>query len=386
MLTMGVEEEFFLLDQDGALAPKSGDVTRLAAAGREVTTEYMAYQVETATPVCTRLDELRSELLRLRLVTAGAAEQAGVRLVAAGAAPSTGGPLGAHTDHDRYRKRAHRYPDATAIGGTCACQVHVGIPDRELAVDVVTRLRPWLPTLLALTTNSPFAGRVDSGWCSTRYRSQRRWPTFRPPAGWINATRYDEDVRRLIARGAAMDPASIYFLARLSARYPTVEVRVADACLTVEDAVLHAAVVRALVMSLVEDARRGRPVPATPQDRISTGLLAAARHGMSGPAAGLHTAPKSIARALVTRLLQKITPALAETGDLDEVRNGLDRLCRDGTGADRQRALRAGSATVEQFVAALAERTVPRTESVPADRSPRVPADVGVANDRCAPW
>ena len=356
---MGVEEEFLLLKPNGVVAPVAADVARLAGAGDQIVPEYMAYQVETVTRACTGLDELRSELVRLRLLAARGAEQAGVRLVASGTPPLGIGPVRRLTDNARYRELARRFPDATAVGGTCACHVHVGVADRDLAVEILARLRPWLPALLAMSVNSPFIGGTDSGWSSTRYRAQLRWPTFRPPETWTRADRYDRAVRALIARGAAMDPASVYFLARLSARHPTVEVRVADACLTVEDTVLLAGVVRALVASLIDDARRGGRMVATPGAHVSASLLAAAHYGMSARGARLRDQSSAAAARLVARLLAKITPSLVPTGDADDVRGGLERLSRVGTGADRQRDLWARTAMPRAFVASLADATVP---------------------------
>jgi carboxylate-amine ligase len=156
-----------------------------------------------------------------------------------------------------------------------------------------------------------------------------------------------------------MDPASVYYLARPSARYPTVEVRVADACLTVEDSVLLAGVVRALVAALIDDARRGRTtVPVTPA-QINASLLAAARDGMSSREAGRSRPPEAAGDKLVARLLTKIAPALEESADGDLVRAGLARVHRLGTGADRQRDLWARADSPAAFVAALAEATVP---------------------------
>jgi carboxylate-amine ligase len=237
--------------------------------------------------------------------------------------------------------------------------VHVGISDRDLAVEVLARLRPWLPALLALSVNSPFAGGTDSGWSSTRYLAQLRWPTFRPPPASRNAERYDETVRALITSGAAMDHASVYFLARLSVRYPTVEVRVADACLTTEDTVLLAGVVRALIATLVEDARRAARMVPPLTARVSAGLLGAAHHGLS-PVRGRSSArPVTAAAHSVGQLMTKIGPALEAAGDVEAVHDGLERLRLLGTGADRQRAMWAQAATPAEFVASLADATVP---------------------------
>jgi len=358
VLTVGVEEEFLLPGPNGAVAPAAADVARDAGLAGRIVPEYMTYQLETVSRVCDRLDELRVDLVGLRQIAARSAERSGVRLVASGSVPFAAGPLGAVSDGDRYRRLAQRFPWATEAGGTCACQVHVGVPDRDLAVAVVARIRPWLPALLALTVNSPFTADADSGWSSCRYMAQRRWPTFRTPDTWSSARRYDDAVRALIASGAAMDKAAVYFLARPSARYPTVEVRVADACLTAEDAVMYAGVVRALVASVIDDARRGVPAAEVPAAAVDAGLLAAARRGMRLRDARPLATPEPPILA-VARLLAKISPELIACGDADEVRTWLIRLSQTGTGADRQRHLWARAATPREFVSSLAEQTVP---------------------------
>ncbi|KUL27994.1 carboxylate--amine ligase [Actinoplanes awajinensis subsp. mycoplanecinus] len=341
MLTMGVEEEFLLLGPDGAVVPAARSVVRDARGADQIKPEYMAYQLETSTRVCEDLDELRRDLIRLRRVAAEAAGQAGAYLVATGSAPLAGGPRDALTDEERYRELARRFPDATAEGGTCGCHVHIGVPDRELAAAVLTRLRPWLPVLLAFTVNSPFVAAHDTGWASSRYPAQLRWPTFRPPGVWASAERYDRAVQDHVDSGTAMDPAGVYFLARLSPRYPTIEVRVADTCLDVADSVLFAAVVRALVAGLQDDVQRQEKIVPTPDGRIGADLETAARGRLRQE----------------SRLLAKIDPYLG--ADLAAVHAGFARLRREGTGADRQRRLWARHGAGADFVRELAQATTP---------------------------
>jgi carboxylate-amine ligase len=355
VLTVGVEEEFLLMEPGGALAPVAGEVVAATADG-QLMPELMAYQVETASRPCEHLADLRSELVRLRLLAARGAARAGARLVAAGLPPFRSGAVDAITAHPRYLEIARRFPVATAAaGGACSCQVHVGMPDRALGIQVLARLRPWLPALLAMTANSAVVDAGDSGWHSTRYRMLRHWPTFRPPEVWASVDAYDRTVRAMIDRGAALDAGGIYLLARLSARYPTVEVRVADSCPTVDDALLLAAVVRALVATLMREARLGLRDGAVTQRSVDDLLLDAARYGTTGPG------PVPDLPAL---LIAKVMPALREYGDADLVAAALDRLWRVGTGADRQRALWVRSPNRRAFVAELAESALPdhRTE------------------------
>src|SRR6516164_8387840 len=207
-ITLGVEEEFVLLDPwTGAAALAGPDVARMRDGEPGIRPEVMRFQVETATRVCTSLDDLGRELTRLRRLAADVAASAGCQLA------------------------RHYGPLVAEAGGACGCHVHIGVPSRDLGVQVLARLRPWLAPLLAITVNSPIAGGRDTAWASCRYPAWSRWPTASMPEIWPDAAAYDAAVRRLIGRGAALDEQGIYFPARLSPRYPTVEVRVADACL-----------------------------------------------------------------------------------------------------------------------------------------------------------
>ena len=200
-ITLGVEEEFVLLDPStGATVLAAPELLQMLGGEPGVQQELMRFQVETATGVCTGLDEAGRELLRLRRLAAAAAARLGCRLVACGVAPYRTPGLAAVTDQPRYQELARRYGPVVAEAGTCGCHVHVGVPSRDLGVQVLARLRPWLAPLLAVTANSPIAGGHDTGWASWRYAIQTRWPTAVPPAAWPDAAAYDTAVRRLIAR------------------------------------------------------------------------------------------------------------------------------------------------------------------------------------------
>ncbi|HEY1346336.1 MAG TPA: glutamate--cysteine ligase [Streptosporangiaceae bacterium] len=367
-ITLGVEEEFVLLDPaTGAVALAAPDLLRMLDSEPGVQHELMRFQVEIATRVCTSLDDVGRELARLRRLVADAAARLGCRLVASGTAPYHTPGLAAVTDHPRYRELARRYSRLVAEAGTCSCHVHVGIPSRELGVQVLARLRPWLASLLAITVNSPIADGHDTAWASWRYPLWSRWPTAAAPAVWANAAAYDATVRDLIARGAALDERSVYILARLSPRYPTVEVRVADVCLDVATAVLVAGLTRALVATALAEARQGTPAPAAPGRWVDRSLTAAARHGLTGAGVDPFTGRAVDARTLRSRLLDHVGAALSDHGDAAHVTTLVHRLDSLGTGAARQRALfAAGSAPA--FVEALARATLSSGEPASGHR------------------
>ncbi len=145
--------------QNDAGQPAGPELVRMLGGEPGVQQELMRFQVETATTVCTSLDEAGRELTRLRRLAADAAAQLGCRLVAAGVAPYRTPGLAAVTPQPRYRELARRYGPVVAQAGTCACHVHVGVPSRDLGVQVLALLRPWL----AIAANSPIAGGRDTG-------------------------------------------------------------------------------------------------------------------------------------------------------------------------------------------------------------------------------
>jgi glutamate---cysteine ligase / carboxylate-amine ligase len=359
-ITLGVEEEFVLLDPSTGAAVLAGPVlARMLDGEPGVQQEVMRFQMETATRVCTSLDDVGRELIRLRRLAAGAAVSAGCLLVASGIAPFRAPGLAALADQPRYRELARQFgPLVAAAGGACGCHVHVGVPSRDLGVQVLARLRPWLAPLLAITVNSPIAGGRDTAWASCRHPAWSRWPTASAPEAWPDAAAYDAAVRRLIGRGAALDEQGIYFPARLSPRYPTVEVRVSDVCLDAGTAVLLAGLTRALVATALAEAFQGTPVPAAPTRYVNAALTAAARHGLAGPALDPFTGHAADARSTVSRLIDHVYPALNDHGDAQTITRLLGQLDRQGTGADRQRALFASGASPQAFTRALAGATL----------------------------
>ncbi|MEV6984919.1 glutamate--cysteine ligase [Sphaerisporangium sp. NPDC051017] len=347
--TLGVEEEFLLAEPgDGCPVLANARVMgNLAgpddprAPGADFKIELLASMMESVSPVCTTLAELRALLTSARARLARAAARAGVRVVA------TGTPVGRPraprdvSDKKRYREMRDLYGLLVTQQETCGCHVHVGVADREVAVEVVNRLRPWLPTLLALSANSPFCEGADTGYASWRTVALSRWPATDIPPRFSSAAHYDQVTGMLHRSGALVGTAHPYWLARPSARFPTVEVRAADVAATVDEAVLQAALSRALVRTAcAEIAAGGDAPPAEDEDQIlRAALWSAARYGLNGPGVHPRTGEQVPARAILDEMLARVRPALCELGDEPEVDRLLAGLDRTGTGAERQRAL-----------------------------------------------
>src|SRR6476661_1467462 len=144
---------------------------------------------------------------------------------------------------------------------TCGCHVHVSVESDEEGVGVLDRIRVWLPSLLALSANSPFWNGQDSGYASYRSQAFARWPSWGPADRYGSAEAYHRLVRRMVLSSVILDPGMVYFDARLSQHYPTVEIRAADVCFTVEEAIVGAALCRGLVETAALEWAAGMPEP-----------------------------------------------------------------------------------------------------------------------------
>jgi carboxylate-amine ligase len=238
--------------------------------------------------------------------------------------------------------------------------VHVDIGDDDaLGVRVIDGLRPWLPLLVALSANSPYAGGRDTGYASWRHQVWGRWPTAGVAEPFGSLAEYRRVSEALIGLGAALDPGMLYYDARLAEHFPTVEIRVADTCTEIDDALLVVALTRALVETLAGD-----PDPAEPvrSDILRAAGWRASRYGTSGELVHPTTWSLVPAADAIDALVRLVAPALDEAGDTDRVADGLARLSATGTGARRQRATYERTGELRDVVADLVTRTAQSTE------------------------
>jgi carboxylate-amine ligase len=337
--TFGVEEEFLLVDSgSGEPVPLNRAVAaRAKAKGVDLQLELTSCQVETTSDVMASSEDLRAELSRLRAVASEAAVGAGARLLAVGLPPTIPHDFPI-TDKPRYRKIAEKFGMIAHEQGICGCHVHVAVPSREVAVRVSNRLRPWLPSLLALTANSAIYRSADTGYASWRSVLWARWPSAGPPPHFDSVDDYDAAVAMMLDAGAMMDDGMVYWDVRPSANFPTIEVRVADVPATVAETVLFATLVRAAVMTALGDEQTRSPVLPLTSHALKAAYWKAARDGLDGRSVDLADthAPVPAAR-LLSNLVDWVEPALEALGDVDMVREELTRITAEGNGAMRQR-------------------------------------------------
>lgn len=359
--TFGVEEEFLLVDpQTGDPAPLNTAVAEHAGQrGVELELELTTCQVETTSDVASSSADLRRDLTRLRRVAAASADAAGARLLAVALPPTLPHEFPI-TDKPRYHAIAERFGMIAHEQGICGCHVHVAVPNREMAIQVSNRLRSSLPLLLALTANSAVYRNADTGHASWRSVLWARWPSAGPPPHFDSADDYDATIRMMLDAGAMLDDGMVYWDVRPSANFPTIEVRVADVPATVAETVLFATLVRALVMTAMDDEERGEPIPPLTPHALRAAYWKAAREGLDGElidlggSRALRPAP-----VLLDAFVDRLTPALTALGDDDWVKSELARVVENGNGAARQRRAwnrrHDASDVVEESAAATVE-------------------------------
>jgi carboxylate-amine ligase len=329
--TLGVEEEFFVVDPSGALRT---DVEQVLASAGEGDHELRTAMVETGSAVCADLQAVEEDLAARRTRLVAAAGSVGSRVLATATHPLDDPEPVPITRNPRYQRMADAFGATAYDTLVCGCHVHVAVPDREAGVHVLDRIRPWLAPLLALSTNSPFWRGEDTSYAAWRPQVWKRWPTAGPTEVFGSLAVYEQQAGDLQATGAALDEGMLYYDARLSRQYPTVEVRVADVCRLAEDAVLIAGLARALVMAALAD---DGPPCALPVSLLRAAAWSASRHGVEGRLVDPVERAARPAADVLGRMLAHAAPALEAAGDLTRVQDGVERVLRRGTGSRAQR-------------------------------------------------
>jgi carboxylate-amine ligase len=369
MRTVGVEEELLVVDAETGRPLSVADrVLRRAEPadagegqgaadepGGSIGAELQRQQVETDTPPRTDMTDLEADLRAWRDVAVRAAREVGARIVASGTAPTEVSPQ-PHRD-ERYQRIMDKYGSTSAEQLTCGAHVHVSVESDEEAIGALDRLRVWFPSLLALTGNSPFWQGRDTHYSSFRSQVIARWPSSGTPDVLGSPEAYRRRVEAMVATGVLLDANMVYWDARPSSEYPTLEVRIADVCLDVRDAVLLAALSRALVDTAAGEWREGKPPADVPSSMLRLASWQAARCGVDADLLDPHTLEPRPAAEVLGDLVDHVRPALQDTGDEAFVEKRLQEVLADGNGARRQRAVLEKTGSMVDVVADLARVT-----------------------------
>ena len=351
--TIGVEEEYQIVHPETReLRSRAQRILPKAQAvvGDEVQPELYLSQIEIGTPICHSITEVRAELVRLRHEVITAAERDGSRIAAAGTHPYSHWGEQQLTPKERYRGIAEDYKQLAREQLIFGCHVHIGIKDREAAIEVMNRSRPWLAVMLALAANSPFWLGLDTGYDSFRTELWRRWPMAGTPQVFTSRAAYDRLVEDLISTNSVSDATKIYWDLRPSARFETLEFRVTDVCLTVNEAVMIAGLARSLARTGYAEAERGVELVHVRPELLRAAKWRAARYGLAEVLIDTQAARAVPAPEMVGKFLNYLRPALEEHGEWDEIASLVNETVERGTGAARQREAFARRERLEDVV------------------------------------
>jgi carboxylate-amine ligase len=365
--SLGVEEELLVVDpHTWSATSRAREVLKSHAehqhrdrvtgsAHDDLDHELFRHQLETRTDPPRDLDDLLDLVLAARRTAAAAATSRGLAIAACAAIP-----LGVDeprvTSDDRYLAMAETFAEVAQFGTTCGMHVHVAIESEDEGVGCLDRIAPWLPVLLAMSVNSPFSAGRDTGYASWRTQMWSTWPSAGPSEAFGSVAGYHRACDRMIASGAARDPAMLYWDARLSVAHPTLEVRVLDVLTDPEDAVVLAALVRGLVETASRDWASGAELRPWRCEELRAARWRAARYGLAGELLDPTTHELRSAADVVHALRDLVADRLEAADDTDRVDAGLRRVLA-ATGAARQRAAYERTGTVEGVVADLVART-----------------------------
>lgn len=362
--TIGVEEEYQIVDrQTRELCNKSGQIIGLVRDKLEpedrdvIQSEMYRSQVEIATVVCQSLSEVRQELTRCRQTVIDAAEREGKAIAAAGTHPFSDWREQQLTPKTRYQNLKADFKQLISELIIFGNHVHVALSDRDIALKVINRVRIWLPVLLALSANSPFWLGQNTGYASYRTEIWTRLPITGTPPVFADYGEYQEVIDNLIAVGAINDPTNIYWDIRLSHKFPTIEFRVTDICLTVEEAVTITGLVRALVWTGYREVMDDVPLSEIRPEILQVAQWYAARYGLTGNLIDVEGKIPVSAAELIDNFLNYLRPALEKFGDWQTISTSVQKIMDRGNGAQRQLAVYQKNQSLEAVIDYIVEQT-----------------------------
>ena len=361
--TLGVEEEYMLLDGDTLDLVQHIDTVLADMSGHEleprINPELMQSVLEIATPVCRDAAEVESQLRTLRGYVAATAAQRGMKVGSAGTHPFSLFERQRITARDRYRNLVDQMQYIARRELIFGLHIHVAVDDPEKAIQVVNGLLPQLASLLALSASSPFWRGEATGLASSRQMVFAAFPRSGPPPRFRNYQDYAEVIGQLEKTGCIADYTHIWWDIRLHPRYGTVEIRICDGVTRVEDAVALTAYCQSLVKLLSEQHDAGEEIPSYHRILTTENKWLAARYGLEAPIMDLVTGRRNripVAQ-LVRRTLRAIEPHARELGCERELEGIKDILGR-GNGADRQLRVFNANRDIVEVASEIAAATV----------------------------
>jgi carboxylate-amine ligase len=357
--TLGVEEEFQIVDPgSGELRSHVSELLASSASvlGDQIKRELHQSIVEVGTKICADVSELRSEIFKSRRDLAASAERVGLAVAAAGTHPFADWKeqvLSPGVRYDSIVEELQQLARSLLIFGL---HVHVAVPDRQVAVELMNQARYFLPHLLALSTSSPFWMGRDTGLKSYRTTVFRRFPRTGVPDHFNSWSEYENYVKLLVDLKCIDDARKIWWDVRPHPTFGTLEFRVCDVPTRPDDAVTIAALCQAIIVKLYRLYTSNMGFRLYRRALIEENKWRAARWGLDGKLIDFGRRAEVPMRELALELLEFVDDVLDPLGSREAV-NHLHSILRDGTSADRQLAVYRQTGDLKAVMRHLIEET-----------------------------
>jgi glutamate---cysteine ligase / carboxylate-amine ligase len=338
----GIEEEYFVSSKKTRKTvpnlPQSFMHDIQQALPQILRSEMLQSQIEVATPPSQEFGDAALLLSGYRRKLASIADENRLQIIAAGTHPLAVWDGQRANRKPRYDRMMHELQMLGSRNILCGLHVHVSVPDPSTRVDLMRRIIPYLPIFLALSTSSPYWQAKRTGLMGYRLAAYDELPRTGIPDLFANETEYRDYVDALVATGAISDESYIWWAVRPSAKYPTLELRIADSCTRVEHTIAIAALYRCLVRHLTHQVTLNQHIGATERAIALENKWIAQRHGIHG--AFIDAATKTVRPLgdVVEDMIDMLEPDAISLNCLQELRS-LRSILSFGTSADQQIAL-----------------------------------------------
>ena len=362
-LTVGIEEEYQIVDEGGELRPHIEPLLTAAASetvAESVRAEMIQSVVEVGTGVCETVEQAREELGRLRSTLARLLRPEGLRIACAGTHPFSRWQEQLITEQDRYRDLEAEMQDVVREILIFGLHVHVGIPHRERRIELMNEARYFLPHLLALSTSSPFWAGRDTGLKSYRSVVWSRFPRTGIPPEFGSHDEYEHYLDLLVRTGSIDDGKKIWWDLRAHPYHPTLEFRCCDQTTRLEETICMAALVQAICAKLLRLRERNLGFRKYMPALIAENKWRAMRYGLDGRLIDFGKQQEVPERDLLLELLEFVDDVVDDLGSRPAVEH-VHTILREGTSADRQLRVHRETGSLARVVDHLCEETAAGT-------------------------
>ena len=340
MITLGIEEEFFLVDPESRdlLADPDIRIFEACEANRgphKIVREFLRAQIETNSRICATVEEARTALLETRQIVIEAAEAHGAAVMAASTHPFADWRAQAPTPRERYERFTITYQESVRrflIGGM---HIHAGFGDPDSRIRIMTAIRRYLPILHALSATSPFIEGHETGFKSYRLNLLGNLPRTSMPGPLRSRAEYDRLVADYQRMDFISDGSELWWDIRPAHSFPTIEMRICDICTRIDDAMCMVALYASLIRWLLRLDQAGTLPPEPPTEIIAENRWLAQRYGVLAFFGDERGGGRKDILECTQELVDMLADDARELGCEAEVRHALE-IIREGTGADRQ--------------------------------------------------